>query len=537
MATPAADPETQRRRWVWLRVFWLCFAAFSCTASGRITYPDDEIVFRTAESVYREGSFAIEAMDRRTGERKDRPDGSFGVAPGRDGQTYGFFGYALPVITAPAVALGDRWVETHPDWRHAIRGDIFAFYDRSVRGDLRRMAVTLANVPISALAIVCFGLWLSALGFALRTAVFTSLAFGLGTCFWAYTSTYLSEPLSTLMLCAAAWQIREWHLARAQGETGTRPLAIAASLVGWSVHAHLLNLFAAPCLMAYALWPSLAGGRWREEKRAWTIALALGALGFVALGLLNAWRFGSPFESGRYDHYGVWTWPFEALGAFTLGPGRSIFVFAPPIGLGLIWGRELWRRMPLEAKLAVALLLTRALFVATRSDWHGGWGLGPRYLLPVLPFALLPLAWAFEHAERTRRRILVSATLVFGLVSAYMAYHSIFEHMFMLANAHGRAHYYGVSHWSPSATPLAGFWRIDAPMRRLLLEQGPGAALGAARVDALSFGALRLGLVLKDWTLFIWMLALGLSGLWAGGRLGWSLRREASAPLASAAES
>lgn len=532
-------------RWLLARLFVVCLAAFCCTASGRITYPDDEISFRTAEAIYERGAFDITPMDRRTGERPDRPDGSFGVAPGTTPQTqgkhFGFFGYALPLLTAPAIAMGDMLARAVPTWRHAIRGDLFGFYARNPTADMRRMAVTLSNTVILALAICAFALWLAALGFSRRAVATTALAFGLCTYNFAYASTYLSEPLSTLLLCAAAWQIRVFHSRREGGEPGRRALAIAATLTGLSVHAHLLNVLAVPCLLAYAAYPSWRAGRLGEEGKSWALALTLGAIGPLSLAWLNAWRFGSVFESGRYDHYGAWTSPFEAMGAFLFGPGRSVFLFAPPIAIGLWLAWRHRRQTPtaartplsLEAKLALALVLSRALFVAARSDWHGGWGLGPRYGLPVLPFAMLPFAHAVQRQFAAPAGRLSPALrwglVALGLVFAYMAYHSIFEHMFMLANAHGRAHYYAVSHWSPSANPLSGYWRIDAPVRARLFDQGPGAALGLARFDALSFGALRLGLVMRDWSLFAVMSAIGLAGSLAGISLWRGLRRDSGA--------
>jgi len=58
---------------LWLLV--VCTAAYLLTAPGRITYPDDEIVYETTESLWERGSFAIEGIPFQTGEPAGRPAG------------------------------------------------------------------------------------------------------------------------------------------------------------------------------------------------------------------------------------------------------------------------------------------------------------------------------------------------------------------------------------------------------------------------------------------------------------------------------
>ncbi len=56
--------------------------------------------------------------------------------------------------------------------------------------------------------------------------------------------------------------------------------------------------------------------------------------------------------------------------------------------------------------LAGAALL-RLVFIATRSDWHGGFSLGPRQLVVLLPFLLVPVVpWLDRKLEEGNRRAL-----------------------------------------------------------------------------------------------------------------------------------
>jgi hypothetical protein len=534
--TPPHEDAGARRRvkGTWLRVFLLCLAAYTLTWPGRITFPDDEIQFRTAESLYESGSFVIRPMDRRTGELKGRPTGSFGVVPNRraeDGSVYSFFGQGLAVAATPFVAAGDLLHRAGlADWRYATRSDTQRYAARSPRGDLRRMVVSWCNCLWGALAACALGAWLLALGLRRSSALFASLCFALGTSAWSYTSTFLSEPLSSLCLLVSFWQAELYKRSAPGSGEGTRALCFSALAAGFAVHVHILNLLAAPFVIAYAAIHAHDRGRLTSERRAWLTALSIGASAVLILGLSQWWRFGSPFTTGRYDHYSHWVWPFEALAAFVVAPGRSLFLYAPPLLLG-IWGwRSVRARFPTEWACVLGLVGLRALFVACRSDWSGGWSLGPRYLIPCIPLLLLPAALAWEDSSPRRRRVFVGVAIASALLQAWMASHAIAEHMLTLSNIEGVEHYGTLSHWQPSASPFAGFWRMDTRLRQALLDFDQVQAMAVARLDMVSFGAIRLWLVGKSSSL------LAIMGLWGlvGAIAGLSLLRNAQSASKSA---
>ncbi|MCS7287357.1 MAG: hypothetical protein NZ653_09515 [Anaerolineae bacterium] len=71
---------------------------------------------------------------------------------------------------------------------------------------------------------------------------------------------------------------------------------------------------------------------------------------------------------------------------FTSGysPGKSIFLFAPPVILAP-WGlARLWAEM-----LFGGVFLLYLLFHAKWWTWHGGWSWGPRFLVLSIPFLVL----------------------------------------------------------------------------------------------------------------------------------------------------
>lgn len=448
---------------------WLCcVVVYLCCAPGRILYPDDEIVFQTTRALWERGDLAIEGIPKRTGEPQDRPDGTFGWAPGVDGRRYGFFGHALSIVALPLYGVGRAAItQAPPAWRHVIRSDHYFMHRRSPQADWPRLTVSLTNCFVAAFAVLLLVEWLRALGHGDRVATLTGLVYAFGTSAWPYSRTFLSEPLSAAALLAAAWGVACFHRLRGtEPRAARRWLWMAALVAGLSLHVHVLNLLAVPCLLGYAVLPRLGepgawSRMWSRERAAWVGALLLGGLGPVLLAVTQAHRFGSPWETGRYDHYGYFVDPLPGLVGQLVGPGRSILLYSPALLVALLgWRRAIDRRRA-AALFVLAVFVTRWVFVSMRSDWWGGWGIGPRYLLPVVPLLLLPLAELLEglrHAGRGRRLALGLALLACVAVELHLSLHSIFEWMLSLTTTGTpQMDYLTRSHWVPSASPLWGF--------------------------------------------------------------------------------
>ncbi len=139
----------------------------------------------------------------------------------------------------------------------------------------------------------------------------------------------------------------------------------------------------------------------REGTRGLRAAVVLCASSTLGITLLlghNALLFGSPFSFGyptsaeggkqlnRFD-----TPILTGLYGFLFSPGKSVFIFAPPVILALAGLRRLWRRDRALATLAVIFPAVELLFYAKYSQWEGGYCVGPRYLVPATVFLCLAL--------------------------------------------------------------------------------------------------------------------------------------------------
>jgi hypothetical protein len=164
------------------------------------------------------------------------------------------------------------------------------------------------------------------------------------------------------------------------------------------------------------------------------VAFAAGALSFVGVLLAyNNAAFGGPFELS-YHHLasgevqalhskgiaGV-SFPYmEAVigGLFSLHRGllatSPVFILFPA-GIYLIWRRG-------RPGLALLLGLSLAyylMFIFSAKVWYGGWSFGPRLLVPVMAWGIIPVAYVFESC----RKSIVSNGVIRGLFLCGLFYH------------------------------------------------------------------------------------------------------------------
>jgi hypothetical protein len=255
----------------------------------------------------------------------------------------------------------------------------------------------IGPVVLGALTLALFFRLLLDLGYGQRAAAWTTLLVGVGTSVAVYAHRPYSEIVQTA--CFVAF-LRE--LLRA-GETPTR-----GALIRWGLTAALLvnskNIYFA-CLPGAIVYLAWRLGPRRRELWAGLGWAAVGlAPGIFSLALYNAVRWGSILASG-YGAVTVGFWRedvFFGLWGQLLSPGKSLFLFSPPVVLALFGVRRLVARRR-HVGLAIALLVGPLLLLYARYlFWSGDWGWGARYLVFALPALVLPAAELFEGEGRLR---------------------------------------------------------------------------------------------------------------------------------------
>ena len=156
----------------------------------------------------------------------------------------------------------------------------------------------------------------------------------------------------------------------------------------------------------------------------------------VALSLAyNHLRFGSWMENGTIRSitahaYPLFGNPLAGFLTLLISPGKSIFLYSPPLVLCFMGLRCLKRRhreIALAVGLASCLLV---MFLSCICFVGGDWCWGPRYLTVLLP--LWALALPFLELDRTKRK-LGAALIGMGLLVQVMAL-SVENQRFFLEN-------------------------------------------------------------------------------------------------------
>ncbi len=366
--------------YVGLGLVLFVYASYLIFYSGVFHSSDAKFIVAATESIVKRAEFT-------TSQLWWHQDAIETVAP--DGESYSKYGVSASLIAAPIYILALNWP-----------------------GLGMVQAVMLTNLLVTAInALLVFKL-IRALGYGTNIALGTSLLFALGTSAMVYAHYYFTEPLSALSFAGAVLGL---YLYRARGQE--RYAWLGGMAMSLAVSTKLINaLFLVP-LLAYALAsirrqiepPRLVEHAkpvyraWRIVRSLLPIALPL-ALTVAVLGRYNALRFGSPFISGyppweRFDHpvlVGLWGLLFSSeKGLFVYNPILIAVFFAFPL---------FWRRHRPEALTILGVTVLHVVTYACWHDWRGGVAWGPRFLVPLLPLLILPLApllAALWHDSRT----------------------------------------------------------------------------------------------------------------------------------------
>ncbi|MGD8820434.1 MAG: hypothetical protein PVF67_10020 [Anaerolineae bacterium] len=371
----------RRDRWVVLALFALLFSVYLFTQSGVYHSSDEMSMLAVTDSLARRGAWDIELL-RWMGEQQ----GSFGP----DGHLYSRKGIGTTLAALPAYWLASQ---------------------SELVGNVQAAMVT--NAVITALTGVLVYLLLRRLRYRLGAALFAALSFGLATMAWPYARYLFSESLAGLGLLASTyWLVRYGTVV--DGEQPTLANLLLAGLgLGVALLARLNNAIVAPFLGLLLLFYLYR--RHGRNWRAWLVALLLFGLPVLAsltiVGWYNWLRFGSPLITGYLSEERFATPFFEGLYGLTLSPGKGLLWYNPLLFAALAAAPAFFRKHRAEALLVAGVVLVNVAFYAPWYLWWAGHGWGPRFLVTMLPFAVLPLAAALE-AVRDRRWLAIGLDLL-----------------------------------------------------------------------------------------------------------------------------
>jgi len=317
----------------------------------------------------------------------------------------------------------------------------------------------------AALAVVFFRLCRK-FSFSVRTAFFLTVTLCFGTFLFPYLKTISRDVQLAAFLCASFYCLYSYK----QEEKNTvqkkqRWIQNAGIFAGLGFLTKMTFLLNISFLALYLILIS----RSEKETFAWMKNLLRFLLpiagAFSVFFLYNYLRFGNILETG---YSGGTTFPtplYYGLYGLLFSTGKGIVVFAP-ITVLLLWAtKNFFKNFRAEAIIIFSLLAANFFLYAKYVAWAGDGSWGPRYLVSILPFVLLPLGIFLDESSKTIKRIAVTLSIVgfcfqLGGVSMYFGnylrsigefpYDKNFEHPEFLMK----------SHFNPYYTPILGHWRM-----------------------------------------------------------------------------
>jgi len=240
-------------------------------------------------------------------------------------------------------------------------------------------------------------LWpfMSAILYAFGTTAFTYSGF-------AYHDTLASAYLVNafyLIVLSIRQQVSERNAPLVAGAAG--------ALLGITVTTSMLPFFMV-CVAGVYL---LSTNRWKVAVAALTGAL----VGLAPMLIYNARSFGNPLLSpnlaGDYPETFLHLNLQNSISKAWLY-ASEITLYDPIVWFGILGLAFYPRALRRERLVMVGLFIAQA-FQILNIDTHGGCHYGPRFLLPVMPFAAIGLAgFHYLRAKTTRRAMMIAAALV-----------------------------------------------------------------------------------------------------------------------------
>jgi hypothetical protein len=346
------------------------------------------------------------------------------LANGKDGYVYGLAPLLQSLVHVPGAAIQRKLATAFPPyWQISWR-----------------FTSHLASTVLGTLACVLFFGLCRRLGMRPVPAAATTLALAFGTSVWVYARYPYSETLQ--LACFTGFFAK---LLDVREQPTWRQAVLLGLWAGLLVNAKPVFLVSGLGAGAFLVW---------ELRRNWRSLLLVAGVSIASAAPLgglylyyNYARWGSIFFTGygvaltgsglSMTSGGLRETPLVGIWGMFLSPGKSAFLYSPPLLVALVAFPRFARRFP-HIVLAMVLTILPSLYVhAQMISWAGDYAWGPRYALFALAVLLLPAGFLVEawfgrlHLQFLRRwlgRAVLVGIFSFGVFVTYLGNGIYWDH-------------------------------------------------------------------------------------------------------------
>ena len=300
------------------------------------------------------------------------PDSTSSIR-GIDGRSYSLYGLGWPILVVPFYTIG-KFIGRHPE-----------------------NPMLSLNPMVGAATVTLVFLFSVALGYSRRSSLVVAMFYGFGTFAWPMAKHPFDHVVETLFVLLSVY-FMYLHTAK----HAIIRLIFSALCFGIAINTRLVSILALPALLVMMGAGCGANSSLAENTRVFFRKLVIFLsvlLHFAALVLwYNYYRFGSIFETGfqllaaktGVDFFSGT--PFlTGLRGFLTSPGKGFFYYSPIAIFFFFTIIPFFKKHRWPAITFIVLILSYLLFLSRNKYWHGDWAWGPRYLLAITPFVILPM--------------------------------------------------------------------------------------------------------------------------------------------------
>jgi len=327
------------------------------------------------------------------------PEGSPTSIKGGDGRTYSLYGLGWPILAVPLYMMGK----------------IFGHYPVT--------HVFLLNTLAGSATVTLVFLFSIALGYSRRSSLVVAIFYGFGTFAWPLAKHPFDHIVETLFVLLSVY-FMYLHTSK----NTIIHLLLSAFCIGFAINTRLVSILALPAL--FVMMGAGCGAKCRLadyskiflRKMVIFISVLLPLAGLVLW--YNYSRFGSIYETGfqlqaaktGLDFFSG-TPLLTGLKGFLASPGKGFFYYSPIAIIFFFTIVPFYKKHRLPAISFMLLILSYLLFLSRNVYWHGDWAWGPRYLLAITPFVILPITELLDSVRWRKKTsfINISVYVVFIL--------------------------------------------------------------------------------------------------------------------------
>jgi hypothetical protein len=352
------------------------------------------------------------------------PEENPGSIKGVDGRSYSLYGLGWPILAVPLYIIGKNFGSYHVN------------------------LVYLLNMLAGAATVALVFLFSVALGYSRRSSLVVAIFYGLGTFAWPLAKQPFDHNVETLFVLLSVY-----FMYRHASKNTIIQFIVSALCLGIAINTRLVSILVLPALLV--MMGAGSGAKWfladnRKIFMRKMVIFLLVLLPFAGLVLwYNYYRFGSIFETGfqliatktGLDFFSG-TPLLTGLKGFLASPGKGYFYYSPIAVFFFFTIIPFYKKHRWPAISFIILFLSYLLFLSRNVYWHGDWAWGPRYLLAITPFLIIPIAELLDSVPWRKKTpvIIFPVYVVFALsiliqvVAISVHYHNYFNHLYYEQN-------------------------------------------------------------------------------------------------------